>query len=284
MQQIHVHFTIVFDHRSISFQDTSDYNDWEEEDFECDENSENESPTKPDRSSRPDAYMTGSGNATINSRQGSLAETETNVIEIEDKNKQHKISMSGEGAVDPRMDTFGKVAPRSPGPCNLLAWSRVYPETVFYMELQKIVPETKNFKFINGSVAFSEPAFKRCVGECVAELVSGQGGTIYVGVSENGIAGGIIMDTLMEKDLGWDTEFAVDFVSPHVAASEYSFTLVRLIDEHGQLSPKLKVFVIHVRPSRRPAVPHHYDSVFGKPSLPKNQKTHNLDFVKNTEL
>lgn len=126
------------------------------------------------------------------------------------------------------------------------------PETIFYHQFQHIGTETRYAEFKKGGVISDQGAFKAIIARYTCGFLNSEGGTLYFGVSDEGIVLGITVDKALEETLRMDIDFAIRLIEPSVEKYEYSINFARVMMPTEEISPDLKVLEVCVKPHQPP--------------------------------
>jgi hypothetical protein len=135
------------------------------------------------------------------------------------------------------------------------------PDTVFYNQFQHIGTETRYAEFKKGGVIQEEGAFRNTVARYACGFLNSEGGTLYLGVNDNGIVLGIKANASLEETLRQDIDFAIGLIEPDVEKAAYSVNFARIMETNGDFAPDLKVLEICVKPKVAPINRHSYNGV-----------------------
>ncbi|BFZ07974.1 hypothetical protein BsWGS_11013 [Bradybaena similaris] len=135
------------------------------------------------------------------------------------------------------------------------------PNTVFYRRLQRVGSETRYSEFKKGGVIYNQNSFTITIAKYVCGFLNSEGGTIFFGVSDDGIVRGLTIDTELEKTLRLDIDFAIESIKPGVDKCEYTINFARVMEEDGAFSPDLKVLEVCVKPRQPEGVRYSHNGI-----------------------
>ncbi|CAG5119329.1 unnamed protein product [Candidula unifasciata] len=135
------------------------------------------------------------------------------------------------------------------------------PDTVFYRRFQQVGTETRYSEFKRGGVIYNQQAFRTLIAKYVCGFANAEGGTLFFGVSDDGIVRGVAIDKVLEKTIRLDIDFAVGLIKPLVEKCEYTVNFARVEEEEGEFSRNLKVLEVCVKPRKPGALRYSYNGV-----------------------
>lgn len=127
------------------------------------------------------------------------------------------------------------------------------PDTVFYHQFERVGCETRYSEFKRGGIVNHREDFRTTIANYVCGFLNSEGGTIFFGVGDDGIARGITINKKLEKALRLDIDVAIATIKPRVDKSEYTVNFARIMQIDGSFFPDLKVLEVCVKP-RKPEV------------------------------